>query len=173
MAQKLKTLIITAVIFLTVGWLFMPSVTNAATCSTNPDGTLNADCCPTTGVSQVGPNAGKACKKDPAGCPSGQIDPKDDTKCVALGNSCNQKTGVCKTNPIIGDLQLILNVLAALVGVAVVGTIILGGVQLSAAGAKPEAIAAAKTRIINGLLALAAFLFLYAFLQWLIPGGPF
>lgn len=80
---------------------------------------------------------------------------------------------VSRDNPIVKDLNQAVNFLAALVGVVVVGTIILGGIQYTMAGDNPSALGAAKQRIINGLIALLAFLFMYAFLQWLVPGGAF
>jgi hypothetical protein len=57
--------------------------------------------------------------------------------------------------------------------VVVVGMMILGGVQYSLAGDKPEAVTAARQRITNALLALVIFALTYTFLQWLIPGGVF
>jgi hypothetical protein len=80
---------------------------------------------------------------------------------------------VNKNNPIVKDLNQAVNFLSAAVGVVVVGTIILGGIQYTMAGDNPQALGAAKQRIINGLIALLAFLFMYAFLQWLVPGGVF
>lgn len=65
----------------------------------------------------------------------------------------------------------IVNLLSALVGIVVVGSIIFGGIQYSASAGDPGKAAAAKQRIINSLGALAAFVFLFAFLQWIIPGG--
>lgn len=76
-------------------------------------------------------------------------------------------------NPIVKDINMFINFLGGLVGVVVVGSIILGGIQYSMAGDNPQAVGAAKKRIINGLIALLAFLFTYAFLQWLVPGGVF
>lgn len=94
-----------------------------------------------------------------------------------LGNGCASDSGsptnCLSHNVIVTDLNTIVNVLAGLVGIVVVGTIIAGGVQYVAAGDKAEATAGAKKRIINGLTALGAFLFIYTFLQWLIPGGVF
>lgn len=78
-----------------------------------------------------------------------------------------------KNNPIVKDLNQVINFLSAAVGVVVVGTIILGGIQYTMAGDNASALGAAKQRIINGLTALIAFLFMYAFLQWLVPGGVF
>lgn len=78
-----------------------------------------------------------------------------------------------QTNKITQDLQTIVNVLSAGVGLVIIGMIILGGIQYSIAGDNPQATAAAKQRITNALIALFAYLFIFAFLQWLIPGGLF
>ncbi len=92
-----------------------------------------------------------------------------------IGNGCANKTGqqCLQTNPIVKDLNTVVNFLSGLVGVVVVGVIILGGIQYATAGDKADAVSAAKKRIVNGLIALVAFLFIFAFLQWLIPGGIF
>lgn len=76
-------------------------------------------------------------------------------------------------NKLVDMLQNIVNFLSAGVGVVVVIMIIIGGIQYITAGDNPSAVTAAKERIGNALLALVAFLFLFAFLQWLIPGGVF
>lgn len=78
-----------------------------------------------------------------------------------------------KDNPIVRDIQMFVDFLAAGVGIVVVGVIIVGGIQYMTSGDNPTALTAAKQRITNGLIALAAFLFTFAFLQWLIPGGIF
>lgn len=84
-----------------------------------------------------------------------------------------QLQNTIKQNPIVHDLNLIVNFLSALVGILVIGDLILGGIQYSAAGNSPEAVNKAKKRMINGMIALVAFLFIFAFVQWLIPGGVF
>lgn len=76
-------------------------------------------------------------------------------------------------NPIVKDLNLIVNFLSAGVGIIVVAVIIIGGIQYSMAGDNPQAVTAAKQRIFNGLIALATFILMAAFLQWLVPGGVF
>ena len=58
-------------------------------------------------------------------------------------------------------------------GVIVTIMIIIGGIQYSAAGADPQAVANAKKKIYNALLALLAYGLLYAFLQFIMPGGVF
>lgn len=80
-----------------------------------------------------------------------------------------------KQNPIIHDIQVVVNILSALVGVVVVGTIVLGGVQyiMAGAGGSSEDVNKAKQRIMNGAIALLVYFFMFALLQWLIPGGVF
>ena len=85
---------------------------------------------------------------------------------------CSKATAL-KDNCIVKDIQLVVNFLSAGVGIVVVGVIILGGIQYAMAGDSPEAIGKAKQRIINGLIALLAFIFTYSFVQWLVPGGVF
>ena len=113
---------------------------------------------------------------------SAEVCPPDRPACASeptstIGNGCAadkaNPTHCLSHNPIINDLNIVVNVLSGLVGVVVVGSIILGGVQFIAAGDKADAVAGAKKRIINGFTALGAFLFIYTFLQWLIPGGVF
>jgi len=61
--------------------------------------------------------------------------------------------------------------LSALAGVAVVISVIVGAIQYSSAGGDPSKVAAARNRIVESIVALLAFLFLYAFLNFLLPGG--
>ncbi len=97
---------------------------------------------------------------------------------LALAANCTDQTdtGVQKClqhNQIIIDLNNIVNFLSAAVGIVIIAVIIIGGIQYSLAGDNPTATGAAKKRIANGLVALMAFIFTWAFLQWLIPGGIF
>lgn len=87
-------------------------------------------------------------------------------------NSCqnaSDSSGQCVTSYI----NTAIDVLSAGVGIVVVIMIIVGGIQYSAAGGDAQKVAAAKSKIFNALLALVAYLFLAAVLQWLIPGGWF
>jgi hypothetical protein len=61
--------------------------------------------------------------------------------------------------------------LAGVVGLVVVISVVIGGIQYSSAGDDPQKIAKAKSRIVSSLLALLAFFFLFAFLEWIVPGG--
>ena len=70
-------------------------------------------------------------------------------------------------------LSDIANVLSAGVGIIIVIMLIVGGIQYTMAGGDAGKVVAAKGRIINAIYALIAFFFLYAFLQWIVPGGVF
>lgn len=61
--------------------------------------------------------------------------------------------------------------LSAMVGVVVVVTIIRGSLEYTSSGGDPSKAAAGKQHIINALIGLAAYLMLYVFLQFIIPGG--
>lgn len=72
---------------------------------------------------------------------------------------------------ILDILVTIINALSALVGVVIVAVLVVAGIQYSASADDPKAVAEAKNRIKNALVALASFIFMYAFLQWVVPGG--
>lgn len=78
-----------------------------------------------------------------------------------------------KSNPIVKDINTIVNFLSIGVGIVVVGVIIMGGIQFTMAGDNAQDVAAAKKRIMNGVIALVAFILTFSFLEWLIPGGVF
>lgn len=66
-----------------------------------------------------------------------------------------------------------INITTASVVAVVVGSIIFAGIQYSSSRDDPQAIAKAKHRILQAVIALLIFLFGFGVLQWLIPGGLF
>lgn len=68
-------------------------------------------------------------------------------------------------------LTPLIKFLSAAVGIVVVGAVIFGGIQFSASGGDPQKVANAKKHITNALIALVAYLLLFAFLNFIIPGG--
>lgn len=74
---------------------------------------------------------------------------------------------------IVAYVQLAINILTAVIGVIIVIMIAVGGVQYSLARDNPQQTAAAKAKIYNAILALIIYLFSFAILQYLIPGGAF
>ena len=63
--------------------------------------------------------------------------------------------------------------LTAVVGVLAVISIIVAGIQYSSAGDDPSAVNRAKNRIFQTVIGLLAYLFLFAFLNYIVPGGLF
>jgi Type IV secretion system pilin len=66
-----------------------------------------------------------------------------------------------------------ITLLSVSFGLIATVSIILGAIQYSASEGDPQKSAAAKNRITNTIIAIIAFLMLYAFLQFLVPGGVF
>jgi hypothetical protein len=64
-----------------------------------------------------------------------------------------------------------VSLLALLVGIIVTISIVVAGIQYAMAKDDVAKVTAAKHRIYNALIALLAYIFLFAFLNWLIPGG--
>ncbi len=61
--------------------------------------------------------------------------------------------------------------LSALAGMAIVASIMIAGYQYMTARDNSGQIEAAKKRIIWALVALGVFIFMYAFLDFIVPGG--
>jgi hypothetical protein len=70
-------------------------------------------------------------------------------------------------------IQPTIDLLSGMVGIVVVISLILGGIEYSSSEGDPQKSAKAKRRIANTLFALIAYFFLFAFLQFLIPNGLF
>lgn len=115
--------------------------------------------CETKDGVQVNPDPQKPCIPDPNALKS----TPDSAAKTCTGGDCS---GLIKkyVNPFI-------RLLSGLVGVIVIASIIFAGVQYSAAGGDPSKVVAARKRITNAIIALLAYLFMFAFLQWLLPGG--
>lgn len=92
------------------------------------------------------------------------------TEVIGVARDC-EKGLDAKNCGISRYLLIFTNALSAVVGVVVVITIVVAGIQYSAAGSNPQAVASARNKIRNALIALFAYIFMFAFLEWLIPGG--
>ena len=66
-----------------------------------------------------------------------------------------------------------INVFSAAFAVIAVISLILGGINYTTSEGDPQKVARAKVRIRNTIFAVVAYIFLYAFLQFLVPGGIF
>jgi len=76
-------------------------------------------------------------------------------------------------NPIFSILIIVINVMAALVGLAAIGGFIYGAVLYTSAGDKAAQVTKAKETLANVVLGIVCFALMWAFLQFLIPGGVF
>jgi hypothetical protein len=112
-----------------------------------------------------------------AGCGEGFVPIKDkdgkETGGCKVEASCDSENLDSSNCGIYRILLIAINLLSAMVGVVVVIMVIVGGIQYSSAGADPQKVAAARGKISNALLALVAYLFMFSFLQWVVPGGIF
>ena len=72
---------------------------------------------------------------------------------------------------IIAYLVDFINILSGLVGIVVTISLVFWGIQYTTARDNPQQAATARLRITQTVLSLLAYLFIFAFLQWLVPGG--
>ena len=91
--------------------------------------------------------------------------PKD---CLTTDGSSDLNRDNCG---IIKYLTVFINVLSAVVGIVVTGVIIWGGIEYSMSSGDPSKVQAAKKKIYNGIISMIAFIFTFAFLQFIVPGG--
>jgi hypothetical protein len=75
------------------------------------------------------------------------------------------------TNPILAYLGGITNFLSMGVGVVLVISLVVLGMQYIMSAGDPQRVKLAKDRAVNIVLAGATYFLIYAILKWLIPGG--
>jgi len=75
--------------------------------------------------------------------------------------------------PIVAYLKMILQLLSMGVGVVVILMLVIAGIQYITSVGDPANIKKAKERITNAITAMMLFIFAYAILSFLIPGGIF
>lgn len=76
-----------------------------------------------------------------------------------------------KGNPIMDALFAIIRFLTYGVGLIIIGSTIVAGIQYSASRGDPNATAAAIARVRNNLIALLIFIFAFPIINYLIPNG--
>lgn len=64
-----------------------------------------------------------------------------------------------------------IKAMSALVGIFVAGSLIFAGIQYSTAGGDSGKVSAAKQRILKAIVTLAAYVFFYAFMRWILPSA--
>lgn len=98
---------------------------------------------------------------------------------VAAAMKCSDiKTSIIKCdaaggNPIMNLLVDLLNFLAIGVGIAVVGGIVFGGITYIRSNGNSSVAQQGITIIVNSVVGLLLFIFMYAIINFLVPGGLF
>ena len=113
---------------------------------------------------QGGIGQGQGCTGSACGHQCGASDQDPYTPAIDIG--CKGKG-----NPIMDALFGIIRFLSDGVGLVVIGSIIVGGIQYSGSRGDPQSTAMAINRIRSSLFALLIFIFAYAMLNYLIPGA--
>lgn len=91
---------------------------------------------------------------------------KVDTK---LDLGCNG----ANANPIIDLTFALIRLLSAGVGIFAIISVIYAGIRYTTAGGNPEQVSEAKNRIQNTIIGLILYIFIFALVQYLVPGGIF
>lgn len=84
----------------------------------------------------------------------------------------NSKTNL-KDNGVWGLLLLFINILTAGVGIAAVGGIVIGSFMYMTAGGSPDRVKKANIFLTNVVLGIIVYAAMFAFLNFIIPGGLF
>lgn len=87
--------------------------------------------------------------------------------------ACVDEESCIKQNPILQWVNFFINLFSVVIIIGSAIMIAVAGVQYTTSRDNPQAVQTAKQKIWNVLIGLLAFFFLYAFVQWLIPGGVF
>lgn len=88
------------------------------------------------------------------------------------GSPTEAKTAILPSDWKIEDiLNMVLVVVTTGVGIAAVGSIVFAGVLYITARDNAAQVSKAKTMITNTIIGIIAYILMWAFLEWIIPGG--
>lgn len=88
--------------------------------------------------------------------------------------NCESSDGEGIENSGLWNLLLtVVNILSAGIGIAAVGGVVYAAVLYSSAGANPDNVKKAKEMFVNIGIGIVAYILMYSFLNYLIPGGLF
>jgi len=102
-------------------------------------------------------------------CGKGDTEVKTSIDFGCKGDNCNKD----ECNAIVDITFAVIRFLSNGVGLFVVGSIVLAGIQYTTSKADPAGIEAARNRIQSSLIALLIYIFSYAILNYVIPSGFF
>lgn len=87
----------------------------------------------------------------------------------AVNEDCRNDNSDC--NLVAKYVNPLINSLAILLGIAVVIGVIMGGIQYASSGGDPQKAATGKKHIKMAAVALIGYFLLFAFLEFMLPGG--
>lgn len=90
----------------------------------------------------------------------------------STGTGIDTDTKASET-PFIQRVNIYLRWITAGIGILAVFGLVISGIQYTAAGDNAQAVSDAKKRIGNIVIGLFIYMFMFAALQWLVPGGIF
>ncbi|NBX97324.1 hypothetical protein EBQ81_00465 [bacterium] len=147
-----------------------------------PQTSANPNATPTTGSTsplgdfKASPDPGKVLEaKNTKICGSGdgnEVKVAFDFGCAGP-DYCKNKSNSCSLNPIVDIAFAIFRFLSVGVGLIVIGSIIVAGIQYSASRGNPQATQASIKRITSALIGLVVYIFMFTILNYLVPGGMF
>lgn len=85
---------------------------------------------------------------------------------------CENGTGAC-ANFVTKYINPFITLLTVVIGVAAAISIVVAGIQYASAGSDPGKVQKAKDRIGQTMLGLLAYVLLFSFLNYIVPGGLF
>ena len=129
----------------------------------------------TTGLDGKGKNRYQCGKNDlnGDGSTAGSNETKGVVKTKFNFGCTGDKYGRDTLNPIIDVLFALIRFLTVGVGIVLVASVIWAGIQYSSSQGNPEQTQQAKLRIQNAVIGLILYLFIFALVQYLVPGGLF
>ncbi len=177
MHAKYKHIKLVACALLLVAAVFAGSATSrvsAADCSADALANCTQEQCAGAGGEWGYQGSGMTCHEASSNGTGGTQAPNspaidtDATDPASTGGKCATLTSCDLTHDYLNPA---IQLMSAAAGIAISISIVIGGIQYASSAGDPQQAAAAKARIRNAIIALLAFLFLYALLNFLIPGG--
>lgn len=174
--MKIKQTVLVIALLIGLGAPFAGSVAHAAecggvktsilTCSQNDLGSCSDGSYPENG----GCTAGKCSDRTK---PVRGVCTNPRAKYTPAKAGATYKPPDIQNNGIWGLLLIAINILTAGIGVAAVAGIVWGSILYTTASGKPEQVKKANVVIANTVLGIIMYALLFAFLNYIIPGGLF
>ena len=122
---------------------------------------------PSTTSAQTSTNSFESTDSSTA-CPEGKYVKDDGSPCAT---SRSIPVPESKNSSIIEQVNFLITLMTAIVGVIIAISLVAAAITYSSAGGDPSRVAAAKKRITNSIVALIAYIFAFGVIEWLVPGG--